>query len=121
RLHCNGSALQRKMTKINFLPLSGFSVLRRPAGAAAGRAAAELKSTGRGRSLAPWHCLRDVCLLLDPGADAIGTADAVIDDAARAAAADGGNVRRRRVEGIVHRAVELDTVGQAVGGAAGRR
>src|SRR6185503_5356267 len=52
---------------------------------------------------------------VEPHADTIGAADAVIEGAVKAAAADGGNVGRRRVEGIVHRAIKLDAVGPLIG------
>src|ERR1700722_14669533 len=58
----------------------------------------------------PARCLRSGRSIIEPYADTVGTANAVIDDAVLAAAADSRDVGRRRVEGVVDRAIKLDMV-----------
>src|SRR5207302_4037404 len=56
-------------------------------------------------------------LLLEPYADAIGPADAIIKCTVVSAAAGGRYVGWRRVEGVVERGVHLDAVRPAIGAA----
>ena len=65
----------------------------------------------------PARCLRSGRSIIEPHADTVGAANAVIDDAVLAAAADSRDVGRRRVEGVVDRAIKLDMVVPAIGAA----